>query len=162
MKKIITCQNLSYREKLILSFIFILLSIIFDSNFAKSHEKNLHQIFINELIQSECTNRKNIYHELLKMKEKNINLVEAKRFISNSDFAREKKIHSAEISALIDEFYNGYSVMLAKYKNFSKEELSEKLFLECFEIRGNHYRNFINWCNPPNSDKILVDCGSVN
>ena len=162
MKEIITCQNLSHREKLILSFIFILLPIIFDSNFAKSHEKKLHQIFINELIQSECDNRKNISYELLKMREKNISFAEAKRFINNSDFARKKEIPSAEILALIDKFYDDSSVILDKYKNLSKEELSEKLFLECFEIRGNHYRNFVNWCHPPNSSKILVDCGPVN
>ena len=162
MKKIITCQHLSHKEKLVLSFIIILLSIFFAGNLARSHEKKLHQIFINDLIQSECNNRKNISYELLKMREKNISSVEAKRFINNSDFAREKEIPSAEILALIDEFYDGSSVILDKYKNLSKKELSEKLFLECFEIRGDHYRNFVNWCHPPNSSKILVDCGPVN
>ena len=78
MKKIITCQNLSHREKLILSSIFILLPIIFDGNFAKSHEKKLHQVFINELIQSECKSRKNISCKLLEMREKNIGFIEAK------------------------------------------------------------------------------------
>ena len=162
MKKIITCRNFSHREKLILSLIFILLPIIFYSNFAKSHEKKLHQVFVNELIRSECKNRKNISYELLKMRERNASFVEAKRFISNSDFARKKEISSAEILVLIDEFYNSYSIILDKYKNLSKEELSEKLFKECFEIRGNHYRNFVNWCHPPNSSEILVDCGPVN
>ena len=77
MKKIITCRNLSHREKLILSLIFILLPIIFYSNFAKSHEKKLHQVFVSELIQSECKNRKNISYELLKTRERNVSLVEA-------------------------------------------------------------------------------------
>ena len=153
MKKIITCQNLSNREKLILSFIFILLPIIFDSNFAKSTKKSCTKFFINELIQSECDNRKNISYELLKMREKDISFVEAKRFINNSDIARKKEISSAEILALIDEFYDNSSVILDKYKNLSKEELSEKLFLECFEIRGNHYRNFVNWCHPQTAVK---------
>ena len=62
------------------------------------------------------------------MREKNISFVEAKRFINNSDFARKKEIPSAEILALIDEFYDDSSVILDKYKNLSKEELSEKLF----------------------------------
>ena len=162
MKKIITCQNLSHREKLILSFIIILLSIIFDGNLARSHEKKLHQIFVNDLIQSECNNRKNISYELLKMREKNISFVEAKRLMNNSNFARKKEISPEEVSELIDEFYTSSSAILDRYKNLSIEELSEKLFLECFEIRGNHYRNFVNWCHPPNSSKILVDCGPVN
>ena len=97
MKKIFTCQNLSHGEKIIISFITILLSIIFDGNLAKSHEKKLHQIFINDLIQSECKNRKNIFYELLKIREKNINLVKAKRSTSNLDFIQEKEISSAEI-----------------------------------------------------------------
>ena len=97
MQKIITCRNLSHREKLILSLIFILLPIIFYGNFAKSHEKKLHQVFINELIQSECKNRKNISYELLKMRERNVSFVEARRFVSNSDFARKKEVSSAEI-----------------------------------------------------------------
>ena len=162
MKKIITCQNLSHREKLILSFIFILLSIIFDGNFAKSHEKKLHQIFINELIQSERNNRKNIFYEILKMREKNISFFEVEQFIDSSIFDQKMKISSAKISVLIDEFYNNSSIILNKYENLSKKELSERLFLECFEIRGNRYRNFVNWCHPPNSSKILVDCGPVN
>ena len=99
---------------------------------------------------------------IIENERKNISFVEAKRFINNSDFARKKEIPSAEILALIDEFYDDSSVILDKYKNLSKEELSEKLFLECFEIRGNHYRNFVNWCHPPNSSKILVDCGPAN
>ena len=40
MKKIITCQNLSHREKIILSSTTILLSILFAGNLAKSHEKS--------------------------------------------------------------------------------------------------------------------------
>ena len=162
MKKIITCQNLSHREKLIISFITILLSIIFNGNLAQSHEKKLHQIFINDLIQSECDNRKKISYELLKMRGKKISFVEAKRLMNNSNFARKKEISPEEISELIDKFYNGSSEILDRFKNLSKEELNEKLFLECFEIRGNHYRNFVNWCHPPNSSKILVDCGPVN
>ena len=162
MKKIITCQNLSHRDKLILSFIIILLSVIFDGNLARSHEKKLHQIFVNDLIQSECNNRKNISYELLKMREKNISFVEAKRLMNNSNFARKKEISPEEVSELIDEFYNSSSAILDRYKNLSIEELSEKLFLECFEIRGNHYRNFVNWCHPPNSSKILIDCGPFN
>ena len=41
------------------------------------------------------------------------------------------KISSAEISLSIDEFYNSFSVVLDKYENLSKEELSERLFLKC-------------------------------
>ena len=48
----------------------------------------------------------------------------------------EKGNFPVEISELIDKFYNSSSVILDRYKNLSKE-LNEKLFLECFEIRGN-------------------------